>query len=115
MGRGIKPRDYNLVPGNMMDSASIALATAVHSRTMMYLNNEKNGNNFHMEDRGIKRARYNVLTGIEIPGILFEGGFLSNRTEAGKVHSSAYQQTLAAAIVRAVDVYRASTSTSGKP
>jgi len=114
MGRGLRPRDFKMVPGNIMDSASIALATAVHSRTLMYLNNKSYGNNFRMEDRGIKRARYNVLTGIKIPAILLEGGFLSNRTEAGKVHSSSYQKTLASAIVRAVDVYRDSISKSRK-
>ena len=113
MGRGIKPRDYNMVPGNIMDSASIALATAAHSRIMMYLNHESSGKNFRMEDRGIKRARFNVLTGIKIPAILVEGGFLSNRTEAGKVNSSSYQSTLAAAIVRAVDVYRDSIDKGG--
>ncbi|BDS06240.1 hypothetical protein NT6N_12800 [Oceaniferula spumae] len=109
LGRGVRERDFNLVPGNIMDSASIALATAVHSRTLLYLNNEA-GNNFKISDRGIKRARFNVLTGIEIPAILLEGGFLSNRTEAAKVHSPVYQKTLAAAVARAVDVYRNSIS-----
>ncbi|MBT8036344.1 MAG: N-acetylmuramoyl-L-alanine amidase [Verrucomicrobiae bacterium] len=110
MGRGVKARDFNMVPGNIMDSASIALATAVHSRALLYLNDATYGNNFRIEDRGIKRARFNVLTGIRIPAILFEGGFLSNRAEAGKVHSGAYRETLANALVRAIDVYRGSVS-----
>ena len=59
-----------------------------------------------MTDRGIKHARFNVLTGIKIPAILLEGGFLSNRTEATKIHSITYQQTLASALVRAIDIYR---------
>jgi N-acetylmuramoyl-L-alanine amidase len=108
MGRAYRPRDARAVPGNIMGSASVALATAVHSRTLMYLNDKKYGNNFKIDDRGIKHARFNVLTGIKIPAILLEGGFLSNRREAGKVHSSAYQKTLASAVVRAIDVYRAS-------
>ena len=108
MGRGVRARDAHAVPGNIMGSASVALATAVHSRTLMYLNNSKYGNNFKIQDRGIKHARFNVLTGIKIPAILLEGGFLSNRTEAGKVHSSAYHKTLAAAVVRAIDVYKSS-------
>ena len=61
-----------------------------------------------MLDRGIKRARFNVLTGIKIPAILLEGGFLSNRREAGKINSSAYQKTLVAGIVRAIDLYKGS-------
>lgn len=107
LGRGVRDRDFKMVPGNIMDSASIALATAVHGRSLLYLNNPK-GNNFRMADRGIKRARFNVLTGIQIPAVLFEGGFLSNRTEAAKIHSPVYQTTMATALVRAVDVYRAS-------
>ena len=110
MGRGVRERDFRMVPGNIMDSASIALATAVHSRTLLYLNDPKYGNNFRITDRGIKRARFNVLTGIRIPAILLEGGFLSNQGEARKVHSSAYQKTLAAAVVRAINVYHRSIS-----
>lgn len=108
MGRRARAGDARAVPGNIMGSASVALATAVHSRTLMYLNKKEYGNNFKIADRGIKHARFNVLTGIKIPAILLEGGFLSNRAEAGKVHSYAYQKTLASAVVRAIDVYRQS-------
>jgi len=100
LGRSYRPGDERAVPGNIMESASVALATAVHSRTLMYLSR------FNMTDRGIKHARFNVLTGIKIPAILLEGGFLSNRTEATKIHSITYQQTLASALVRAIDIYR---------
>ncbi|MGJ8677544.1 MAG: N-acetylmuramoyl-L-alanine amidase family protein [Akkermansiaceae bacterium] len=110
MGRGVRANDYNMVPGNIVDSASIALATAAHSRSLLYLNNAKFGNDFKVKDRGIKRARFNVLQGIKIPAILFEGGFVSNRIEAGKIHSAAYQQTLATALSNAVDIYRNSVS-----
>lgn len=102
MGRGVRSRDYKTVPGNIVDSASIALATAVHGRSLLYLDKAR----FSMVDRGIKRARFDVLQGIKIPAILLEGGFISNRQEAAKVHSSAFQQTLAAALVEAVVVYR---------
>ena len=80
----------------------------------MYLNDARYGNNFRVADRGIKRARYNVLTGIRIPAILFEGGFLSNRTEAAKVNTAPYQQTMASAIARAVDIYRANVSSGAR-
>ncbi len=110
MGRGLRARDFNAVPGNIMGSASIALATAAHSRVFMYLNNADRGNNFKIKDRGIKRARFNVLTGIRIPAILLEGGFLSNRVEAQKIHSYAYQKMLASALARAVYVYSSSVS-----
>ena len=106
MGRGVRAGDYNRVPGNMMDAASIALATAVHSRTYRALNGFNGGSNFRMIDRGIKRARFDVLQGIKIPAVLYEGGFLSNRTEAGKIHTSAYQQALATGLYNAINVYQ---------
>jgi N-acetylmuramoyl-L-alanine amidase len=110
MDRGVRPRDFNKVPGNIMGSASIAFATAAHSRTFEYLNNIKHGNNFRIADRGIKRARFNVLTGIKIPAILVEGGFLSNRAEAQKINSIAYQKKLAEALAKSVEIYSNSVS-----
>ncbi len=106
LGRGYRSRDARKVPGNISESASIALATAAHSRTLAYLNNAKYGNNFKILDRGIKHARFNVLTGIKIPAILLEGGFISNRAEERKINSSAYTKTLAAALSLAVDIYK---------
>lgn len=105
LGRGYRPRDAKAVPGNHMGSASVALATAIHSRSLMYLQR------YQIADRGIKHARFNVLTGIKIPAILLEGGFLSNRTEATKVHSLTYQQYLVSAIARGIDLYRKSVTT----
>ncbi len=104
LGRDVQPRDFRRVPGNVMGSASIALATCVHVRSLLNLNSGPH--HFNVADRGIKRARFDVLTGIEIPAVLFEGGFLSNGVEARKVHSYAYQQKLAEAMYRAIDIYK---------
>ncbi len=105
IGRSHQARDDHSVPGNMADSASVALATGVHSRVLMYLNNSRYGN-FGALDRGIKHARFNVLSGIKIPAILIEGGFLSNRSEAAKINTYQYQKALADAIVRGITVYQ---------
>ncbi|MGB1873891.1 MAG: N-acetylmuramoyl-L-alanine amidase family protein [Akkermansiaceae bacterium] len=104
LGRDVQPRDFRKVPGNVMGSASIALATCVHVRSLLNLNDAPH--QFNVADRGVKRARFDVLTGIEIPAVLFEGGFLSNRVEASKVNTLAYQQTLARAIDRAIYIYQ---------
>ncbi len=114
LGRGVRERDFRKVPGNIVDSASIALATAIHSRSLLYLNSSRGSTNYRMLDRGIKRARFDVLQGIKIPAVLLEGGFLSNREEAAKVHSFDFQRTLASALVKAVDVYRGAILRSGQ-
>ena len=54
------------------------------------------------EDRGIKRARFNVLRGINKPAILFEGGFITNSTEGKQVNNAAHRQKIAESIATAV-------------
>ncbi len=95
-GRGLKTSDLVARVGNRQDSANIALATAVHHLAVK---------DCKTKDRGIKRARFSVLTGIKHPAILLEGGFLDHPHEAKRIHSLAYQKTLARAIARAVLFY----------
>ena len=95
-GRGKRERDNTARTGNKQDSANIALATAVHH---LVVGDTKSF------DRGIKRARFSVLTGVKHPAILLEGGFLSNPQEAARIANTRYQKTLAFAISRAVRFY----------
>ena len=85
--------------GNEHDSANMALATSAHGSVLRSLGN----NTF---DRGIKRARYTVLSGITHPAILLEGGFLTHPNEARLIHNEKYQAALAGGIATAVDKYR---------
>ncbi|MBE2284673.1 MAG: N-acetylmuramoyl-L-alanine amidase [Prosthecobacter sp.] len=87
----------NGVTGNKQDSANIALATAVHASVI---------SRFKFVDRGIKRAQWSVLTGCKRPGILFEGGFVTNGQECLLVASDSYRQQVSAAIGDAVVNYR---------
>ncbi|MFI3291746.1 MAG: N-acetylmuramoyl-L-alanine amidase [Opitutales bacterium] len=61
-------------------------------------------------DRGSKNARFTVLTGALMPSILVEGGFLTNDTEALKIKSSAYRDTLARAILAGIIKYQKTAS-----
>ena len=98
-GRGLRTSDFQARTGNTQDSANIALATAIHGSVLRRLGT----NTF---DRGIKRARYSVLTGVKHPAILFEGGFMSHPREARLIHNPAYQNALANGISDAVLKYR---------
>lgn len=89
--------NVNGVTGNKQDSANIALATAVHASVI---------SRFKFVDRGIKRAQWSVLTGCKRPGILFEGGFVTNGAECQLVASETYRQQVSAAIGDAVLNYR---------
>ncbi|MFT6182307.1 MAG: N-acetylmuramoyl-L-alanine amidase [Akkermansiaceae bacterium] len=107
-GRSLKDSDYIKRPGNNQDSANIALATAVHWSTLQRLNDEKTLN-LNIQDRGIRRARFSVLTRIKHPAILFEGGFLSHPKEKYLINTSTYQKTLANAMGDAIFFYRQAT------
>jgi N-acetylmuramoyl-L-alanine amidase len=98
-GRGLIASDNQMRAGNHQDSANIALATSVHGSVLRRLGN-------HTFDRGIKRARFTVLSGIRHPAILFEGGFMSHPREARLIDNDAYQNALANGIVDAVVKYR---------
>jgi N-acetylmuramoyl-L-alanine amidase len=87
----------NGTTGNKQDSANIALASAVQARVLSTVK---------VVDRGIKRAQWSVLTGIKKPGILFEGGFVTNAKECLLIASDSYQKTVAVAIADAVANYR---------
>ncbi len=96
--------------GNNRDSENIALATAVHAMVIHNLSlsslAERGLINRGLVDRGIKRARWTVLTGCNRPGILFEGGFVTNPTECRLIAAPAYQNYLAETIAEAVQNYR---------
>lgn len=98
-GRGVRISDNSVRQGNYQDSANIALATAIHGRAM---ERTKSAN---IIDRGIKRARYSVLTSIKHPAILLEGGFMSNPQEARLIHSSVYQRTIATSVAEGIMRY----------
>lgn len=57
-------------------------------------------------DRGLKHARFAVLKDLQCPGILIEGGFLSNDTEARNLGSAAYRDKMAERIADGIIAYQ---------
>ena len=96
---GPRSSDNAKYRGNQHDSANIALATAIHASVIHRLKPKP-------IDRGIKRARWDVLTGINKPAILFEGGFLTNASEAKQINSYTYVKELSGAIADGIVTYR---------
>lgn len=94
-----KEADLATRAGNEHDSANIALATSVHGSILRRL-----GPN--TLDRGIKRARFSVLSGVRHPAILLEGGFMSHPSESRLIANPTYQATIASGLVDAIAKYR---------
>ena len=103
-GSGIKSSDFQLRNGNMHDSANVALATAVHGQVIRNIGKE---NTF---DRGIKRARYSVLTGVKHPAVLLEGGFMSHPYESRLIANPKYITAVARGVSDAVVLYQKAVS-----
>ena len=102
MADGPRISDLDPCPGHVNDAANIALATATHAALVM---------RSRMPDRGIKRARFVVIRDITIPGVLVEGGFMSNPYDAKLIATPAYRQQLATSVVQAVQNYRRAVGT----
>ena len=103
-GQGVKSTDFQTRNGNLNDSANVALATAVHGQVIRNIGKE---NTF---DRGIKRARFSVLTGVNHPAILIEGGFMSHPYEARLIENPKYLSAVARGISDAITLYQKAVS-----
>ena len=104
-GRDAIAADNQSRAGNEHDSANIALATSVHGSILRRLQN----NTF---DRGIKHARFSVLSGVRHPAILLEGGFMSHSYEARLIENEKYQSALSKGVVEAISKYRFAVSST---
>jgi N-acetylmuramoyl-L-alanine amidase len=98
-GKGLKSSDFGTVNGNQHDSANIALATSIQGCVLRRLGN-------HSFDRGIKRARWSVLSGVMHPAILVECGFVTHPYEARLIENETYRNAVAAGLHDAVLKYR---------
>jgi N-acetylmuramoyl-L-alanine amidase len=94
----VSAADLKWYAGNAHDNQNIALAAAVHASVLSRVS---------AFDRGIKHARFHVLRNIKIPGVLFEGGFLSAQAEGQRIATAQYRQQLGVAIAQGVQNYNA--------
>lgn len=84
-------------PGNLQDAASTQLAFFIHRELIEQM---------QAVDRGVKRARYEVLRNTPCPATLVEIGFLSNPDELKNLQDPDYQERLAESIAFGIYLYR---------
>lgn len=87
----------NMQNGTAVDAASLALSTSVYHSMLAHMPEF---------DRGVKRARFAVLRLTQVPAILVEGGFLTERQESRNIASKEWRGKLAQAISVGIDNYR---------
>ena len=89
--------DTRWVAGNRNDEKNMLLAYHMqHSLTK----------SLPIFDRGVKRARFDVLAGATMPAILIEGGFMSHPAEGKKIFDPAYRRQMARSIVEGILAYQ---------
>jgi N-acetylmuramoyl-L-alanine amidase len=88
--------DVRACDGNRFDAQNALLAYYLHKGVL---------STAHSPDRGIKRARFEVLTEAPCPAALVECGFVSNRGEAGRLRDADYRSALADGIARGILTY----------
>ena len=64
--------------------------------------------NKSLRDLGVKQAPFVVLIGAQMPSVLAEISFLTNRSEAALLKQPAYRQQIAQALCDAILKYQAS-------
>ena len=79
--------------GHKSDHASHVLATSIQHAKLGLV---------PMFDRGVKRARFAVLRGSAVPGVLIEGGFMSNPRDARLLHTVEWRERLAKAVATGI-------------
>lgn len=93
-GEGAGSRAYT---GNRNDARNLVLAGLVQRSLVRTLGTA---------DRGVRRARFEVLREATMPAVLIEAGFLSHPTEGKKIFTAAYRKQMAQAIAEGIKSYK---------
>jgi N-acetylmuramoyl-L-alanine amidase len=62
-------------------------------------------NNLDVIDRGVKQARFYVLTQTSMPSALVEVGFVTGRQDAARLSTASFRSQMADAIARGILQY----------
>lgn len=61
--------------------------------------------NYQIQDRGVRSANFWVLTGIEVPSVLIELGYITHKQEANRLNDKNYQSLLANGIANGIESF----------
>ena len=88
--------DLRPCPGNRFDAENMLLAYLIHRGLIAHA---------EMADRGIKRARFDVLQEAPCPAALVECGFVSSAGEASRLIRDDFRDALAEGITAGITTY----------
>ena len=80
---------------NEFHPASMALATSIHGTLLRKVGK-------HTRDRGISQVRHSILSAVQHPAIVIEGGYMTHAYEARLISNETYQNAIAQSIADGV-------------
>ncbi len=89
-----------IIAKNTKIAESKALAQALHKGALGRLNQR-----WKQRDLGVKEAPFHVLAGVNVPSVLVEMGFITNKKEAGRLGEAAYLNALALGLYQGLESY----------
>jgi N-acetylmuramoyl-L-alanine amidase len=101
---GTLPETISAIATNSKIQESRELATIVQTSMVRRLAPQ----NRNVRDLGVKQAPFVVLIGTQMPAVLAEISFVTNKLEAGLLKQSSYRDRIAKALADAVVKYQAS-------
>ena len=84
-------------PGNRTNGRNLLLAYQIQKSLVRLLQSE---------DRGVRRARFEMLREATMPAVLIEAGFLSHPEEGKKIFTAEYRRQIARAITEGIQNYK---------
>jgi N-acetylmuramoyl-L-alanine amidase len=96
----------NVQPGTGVDTHSVGVAACIYHSILGHTDEP---------DRGLKRARFAVLRLTQIPSVLIEGGFMTERAESKMIAKKEWRADFARAISIGIENYRTLAEKSKKP
>jgi len=95
----LRRSDQVWIAPNKFDADNLWLAFCVQSALL---------HSTKAADRGVRRARFQVLREAPCPAVLVEAGFLSQHSDAARIATESYRDQLATAIADGILKYQRS-------
>lgn len=98
--------DLQKILNDLMQNAKInestRLAVHIQKNLCRYMKSRKYS---RIKNKGVKQAPFYVLLGAQMPSVLIETSFISNKRECKRLTSAAYQDNLCEGIIRGIRKY----------
>lgn len=97
--------DLQMILNDLMLHSKISESSKLAEHIQRRLVKELRGGYEGVVDKGVKKAPFYVLIGAQMPAVLVEASFITNRIEAERLASEAYRQLVAKGIVAGIKSY----------